>query len=128
MHVTLPVQEGLNAISDARRAVASQLREWGVISLLDSAELVVSELVTNARLHTAGPIVVALTTTNSGVRIEVTDTEVDALPAARQASVEDANGRGLTIVSALSADWGVNAADSGKGKVVWAELSLGDSE
>lgn len=124
MHMTLPVQEGLSAIGDARRAVAAQLRDWGVGSALDSAELVVSELLTNARQHTTGPIKVSLSTTKNGVRIEVFDAETTATPIARDASAADINGRGLTIVNALSADWGVQQLDSGEGKIVWAELAL----
>lgn len=126
MHLTLPVPEGLSAVGDARRAVVSQLRAWGVLSLLDSAELVVSELVTNARLHTTGPVEVAVTTIENGVRIEVKDDAAHAEPTEGKATPEDTTGRGLTIVNALSADWGVDYDTAGGGKTVWAELSLGD--
>ncbi len=127
MHVNLPVDEGLSAVSDARRAVASQLRSWGVLSVLDSAELVVSELLTNARLHTTGPVQIAVTTIENGVRIEVKDNAAHAEPTANDSTVEDTTGRGLTIVNALSADWGVERDKTGTGKTVWAELSLGES-
>ncbi len=126
MHLTLPVSEGLSAVGDARRVIAAQLRDWGVLSVLDSAELVVSELVTNARLHTTGPIEVAITAIESGVRIEVKDGAAHIEPSPQNPTTEDTSGRGLTIVNALSADWGVDRDDVANIKTVWAEISIID--
>lgn len=126
MQVNLPVDDGLSAVSDARRAVASQLRSWGVYSVLDSAELVVSELLTNARIHTAGPVQISVIAIDNGVRIEVKDNAPHVTPSVGESTVEDTTGRGLTIVNALSADWGVERHKTGGGKTVWAELSLAD--
>lgn len=127
MHITLPLNGGVSAIGDARRKIASQLHDWEVSSLRDSVELIVSELLTNAHLHTRGPIEVAVTLLKNGIRIEVSDSETDSRVHPRTASVTDANGRGLTIVNALSADWGVIYPDSGDGKTVWAEIALLES-
>jgi serine phosphatase RsbU (regulator of sigma subunit)/anti-sigma regulatory factor (Ser/Thr protein kinase) len=87
--------------------------------LVADAELVVSELVTNATLHGWPPIALSITRGGPGVRIEVEDCghHLPMVPAQRSDAM---TGRGLSLVSALSTRWGVEPAP--RGKMVWAEL------
>ncbi|MCA1824281.1 MAG: ATP-binding protein [Mycobacteriales bacterium] len=107
----------------ARRFVAERLAEWRVASVADAAELLTSELVTNAVVHAGTEIGVVVETGRDAVRIEVSDGDHRA-PVPRIRPFEDVTtGRGLTLVEMLAARWGVQARDGGK--AVWFELSLG---
>ncbi|MDQ1723403.1 MAG: hypothetical protein QOG52_431, partial [Frankiaceae bacterium] len=87
----------------------------------DAAELVVSELVTNALLHAGPPVVVRVADLGDGdVRLEVHDTG-RTLPVRPLADGGGMTGRGLALVDALASRWGVEPLHDGK--VVWAELS-----
>lgn len=130
MNVTLPVQSGFEAVGDVRRSVSSLLSDWGLSSIRDSAELVISELITNAKTHGLSsndsdelPIKVSVSTKGRTVRIEVHDSRADNLPIVKESDLDSESGRGLAIVSMLSADWGVDVDSDGSGKTVWAELS-----
>lgn len=85
----------------------------------EDAELIVSELATNALRHAGSPFTVALTL-NGRLRIDVGDT-LPQLPTLRAPSPEVVDGRGLQIVAAVATSWGTKL-DPGGGKVVWAEL------
>lgn len=107
----------------------AQLRYWGVEELADDAELVISELVTNAFQHGTGDTVrVWLGRTATHVRIEVgSGGEVsmggdggERGPGVRQARPMDEGGRGLCLVEALADCWGVGARDGR----VWCALAL----
>jgi anti-sigma regulatory factor (Ser/Thr protein kinase) len=84
-------------------------------------ELIVSELVTNAVRAGSKNVIVCVGSQRNKVIVRVTD-YASGWPAQREASVHDAGGRGLPLVSALSAAWGVRMADSGK--MVWAEVPV----
>jgi anti-sigma regulatory factor (Ser/Thr protein kinase) len=90
--------------------------------VLDEAELVVSELVTNAVLASCSITTVTITTDRSCVRIGVTD-DAPGRPTLLHAATDAVRGRGLAIVCMLARDWGVTPVDPG-GKEVWAEISL----
>jgi anti-sigma regulatory factor (Ser/Thr protein kinase) len=116
------------AVGTARRVVRDLLIAWGVPEgSRDDAVLVISELVTNALVHTAGErIACRLHGTADRIRIEVEDQEGGpALPAARRPRPEDQHGRGLFLVDALCLDWGVATVSGRPARVVWAELSYG---
>jgi serine phosphatase RsbU (regulator of sigma subunit) len=83
------------------------------------AELVMSELVTNAALHGEAPITVRVLL-DGWVRVEVEDAR-RAAPIVPRKNTEAMTGRGLAMVAALSSGWGMELA-AGGGKVVWAEL------
>jgi anti-sigma regulatory factor (Ser/Thr protein kinase) len=84
--------------------------------LTDSAELGVSELVTNACLHARTAITVGLRLLESGeVRIEVSD-DSPRQPLKQAFSALSTTGRGLRLLSAYGT-WGVEAANDGK--TVW---------
>ncbi|MEU9385787.1 SpoIIE family protein phosphatase, partial [Streptomyces sp. NPDC048279] len=109
------------AVRSARRLTAGQLAEWGLESLEDSTELIVSELVTNAVRHSSGPIGLRLIQ-HQVLTCEVFDT-TDCLPRLHRARTTDENGRGLFLVAQLSRRWD-SRPESG-GKVVWSEQDLG---
>lgn len=90
-------------------------------SVCDDVELVVSELVTNAVRAGSASVEVSLALENSRVAVRVTD-EAAGWPEERNAGIHDTGGRGLTLVSAMSAAWGVRLTEAGK--VVWAEIAL----
>lgn len=104
----------------ARSFVVDVLRQAGVGSMtLDDAKLVVTELATNAVLHARSSFSVHVRAEESRVRIAVSDAS-STPPAMAEMNVTATSGRGLQLVAAVSADWGVEATASGK--VVWAEL------
>jgi len=115
--VELPGQ--LTTPGVARRFAARALRGTPHAGLLsDDVALLVSELVTNAVLHTDASLTLTVETSRYLVRIEIRDSGPDlfALP-----PTEDAErGRGLPIVDRLAHAWGVDQIIDGK--LVWAEL------
>jgi PAS domain S-box-containing protein len=84
---------------------------WGMH--VDTAVLLVSELVTNAIRHAAGPHALVVTVREDGVEVSVEDGD-ERRPASRQAAATDEHGRGLVLVNALSDDWGVRPLPGGK--------------
>lgn len=111
------------SVGEARHLLLQHLEAWEVPdAVVDSAEVVLSELVTNAVRH--GHIPGRLIETRyerlaDGVRIEVHDAD-DTEPERRAPSPDDDSGRGLMLVDALTAGrWGVSAR-VGVGKLVWA--------
>lgn len=86
-------------------------------SVLDDAELLVSELVTNAVVHGAPPVTLAVECdTTSGMRVRVTDGS-SRQPLPRSARPADVDGRGMALVDLLSAAWGAEPTE--RGKEVW---------
>ncbi|QKW54378.1 ATP-binding protein [Streptomyces buecherae] len=109
----------------ARKRAAWLVAEWGLPDLADDVALVVSELASNAVLHGAlrGRLFrVQLTLTEAVLRIAVSDPKGERLPRTRQPGPEDKFGRGLLIVDALAARWGVRERTIGKD--VWAEFDV----
>ncbi|MFG2322890.1 ATP-binding protein [Streptomyces sp. NPDC048568] len=104
-----------------RRIVRAALRGWELGDLVDTAELVVTELIANAVQH-ARYGVVRLTvrcTEDGGVHVAVTDRS-HQVPVLRQPGPAAQTGRGLAIVDSLAARWGHDPLPWGKR--VWAEL------
>jgi GAF domain-containing protein/anti-sigma regulatory factor (Ser/Thr protein kinase) len=104
----------------ARRWVSEALTGTEAEMLVPDAELVVSELVTNALLHAGPPVTLRVEVTPPKVRIEVGDTS-RVTPVRALARSDAMTGRGLALVAALARDWGVEP--TAEGKVVWCELS-----
>ena len=110
----------LDAPRAARCFVANALRHWGHDqTLLEDAQLVVSELATNAVLHARSPFTVLAHSDSSRVRLSVQDRS-PVEPILRSNGHEATSGRGLHVVAALTHDWGVDHTN--EGKAVWAEL------
>lgn len=110
------------AVPWARHHVTRILSEWSLGQLADSAQLIVSELVTNALIHGAGPVTVCLRAKDGSLLIEVQDARTVA-PEPRTHPADAEGGRGLAIVALLSHCWGYYLKSSGK--VVWAYLPKG---
>ncbi len=126
----LPLEASPRSAAAARRWVSGIVRDLARDDLVDSAELGTSELVTNAVLHGAEPIVVKVRGTAAHPRVEVHDGSPD-LPEAPEPSPDPDDflatfGRGLSIVARCATSWGATSA--GEGKVVWFEPSDGEGE
>ncbi|MFJ6694795.1 ATP-binding protein [Streptomyces sp. NPDC091272] len=115
----------LTAVPEVRHALRELLRHWGRPGCADVAELLASELVTNALIHTESDAELHVTLAGSTLRVEVHD-HLSRLPEPVAAGGdEDTNGRGLLLVQALADAWGVRVQGHGPGKVVWFELDGG---
>jgi anti-sigma regulatory factor (Ser/Thr protein kinase) len=113
----------LKAVPEARRALRELLRQWGRPGRSEIAELLTSELVTNALIHTDHDAVLTATVGPRGLRVEVRDF-VARRPRLSVPNADDGtHGRGLVLVQSLADAWGVRA--HGVGKVVWFELDAG---
>ncbi|MFE6779572.1 ATP-binding protein [Streptomyces sp. NPDC057702] len=112
-------------MSQARRRAARVVADWGQPALADDVALIVSELASNAVLHGAlrGRLFrVQLTLSRAALRVAVSDPKGERLPRTREPGPDDKFGRGLLIVDAVAARWGVRERTVGKD--VWAELDL----
>ncbi|MFF6804471.1 SpoIIE family protein phosphatase [Streptomyces sp. NPDC012616] len=107
-------------VAKARKLVAAQLSAWGLDEDSFVAELLVSELVTNAIRHAAPPIRLRLIHERH-LTCEVSDGSSTA-PHLRRARANDEGGRGLLLVARLSRGWGTRHTRSGK--TIWAETTL----
>lgn len=111
----------LASIAAAREFVRDRLVEWGVEAQVDDALVVASELVTNAIMHAESPCELRLWLSASAIRVEVLD-DGAGTPEPRTSSDTDEGGRGLHLIAALAAAWGIEQIPD-DGKVVWAELA-----
>ncbi|MFF3905402.1 ATP-binding protein [Streptomyces sp. NPDC001848] len=117
------------SVTRARQLTRARLARWEVCEdTCDTAVLVVSELVTNAIVHTAGEHVVCeLHDEDDLVRIAVRDEGcAPGEPRPAPQRPEEEHGRGLLLVSALCRAWG--AQEAGSGLLVWAELARGTDQ
>ncbi len=109
-----------SAPAEVRRALASFLTGSGLPQLIDDAQLLASELVTNAVRHARGPIGVHAHVRDGVLHLEVRDGAGDCPPVPRQANPEDTGGRGMELVSKLASRWGWHADK--QCKIVWVDL------
>jgi anti-sigma regulatory factor (Ser/Thr protein kinase) len=107
------------AAARARRFVSDTLRAWGCADAIADAELLVSELVTNAVLHARSATSVTIERDGATVRISVCD-DSPTRPRLRNYGPEAVTGRGLVIVDRIAQRWGVDPSD--EGKCVWFEI------
>jgi PAS domain S-box-containing protein len=145
---TITVSATAESVAPMRRHVACVLESWGLGHRIELAELLASEVVTNAVRHAVVPEeddTLPSTTAASPVRlveltapritlsirrgrhalfVEVADSDV-RLPRLRVAGVDDEGGRGLYLVDALADRWGTRPLD--EGKVVWFELAIDEA-
>lgn len=125
------------AVPCARLHAKNVLHEWRLGFLADTAELLVSEIVTNA-VHAAaragqrrGPGVptVKLWLTSDGQRVLIQVWDSDhRRPARQDAGLDAESGRGLLLVQALSTEWDCYTPDGQDGKIVWAMCAGADAQ
>ncbi|WP_432136425.1 MULTISPECIES: SpoIIE family protein phosphatase [unclassified Streptomyces] len=125
-----PLREGWTvwrvpeAAGHARRFTRRALRAWGVPrDAMDVPLLVVSELVTNALVHTDGRVRLDLTLINHRLRVVVTDASPRTPVKPTSLGWEATGGRGILLVEAMSEAWGTLPVSGGK--QVWSEVVLG---
>ncbi|MFF1838282.1 SpoIIE family protein phosphatase [Streptomyces sp. NPDC058231] len=111
-------------VARVRASVSEKLTTWGLEELDFTAELVVSELVTNAIRYGRPPIQLRLIHDRT-LMCEVADAG-STTPHLRRARVFDEGGRGLFLVAQLAEHWGTRHAR--RGKTVWAECAPGTPE
>lgn len=106
----------------ARRFIERALRCWGHDgSVIEDARLLITELVTNAVIHTRSPFSVSIASRSPRLRLAVRDRSSTLPFAGARSTARPTGGRGLRIVAAVADDWGV--VTTPPGKTVWAELS-----
>lgn len=93
---------------------------------LNTAELCVSELVTNAILHASTDVELSVTLASHRVRLAVRD-QSDDLPTLERHTSTASTGRGLAMVIAIADAWGIERHDH-QGKTVWCELTQSTSD
>ncbi len=111
------------AARHARRFTKRTMRAWGVpADDLDTVLLVVSELVTNALVHTDGQVRLDLTLVNHRLRVAVADASPRSPMKPTNIGWEATGGRGILLVEAVSVGWGTLPVSGGK--QVWADIAL----
>ncbi|MFZ3558571.1 MULTISPECIES: ATP-binding SpoIIE family protein phosphatase [unclassified Streptomyces] len=111
-------------IAAARQQLRELLHDWADPDQMDSAVLLVSEMVTNVLVHTDGDALLVAEMTRHGaeprrLRVEVADAS-DDLPHKRRPGELASSGRGLVLMELLADRWGVDPR--GDGKSIWFEL------
>ncbi|MFJ5973113.1 SpoIIE family protein phosphatase [Streptomyces sp. NPDC093060] len=112
-------------VARARRLVHDQLLEWGLPQTVETAQLLVSEVVTNAVQHGSGGRIGLRVVRTDALLFEVTDDE-PGLPAMLSTGPYDESGRGLRVVSRLAREWGASA--TGHHKTVWFEQAVNERQ
>jgi PAS domain S-box-containing protein len=110
------------AVGEGRRFIRDVLRENRRDHLCEAAELVISEVVTNALVHAGTEVQVAAQVGRDRVRVEVSDGSPH-LPAPKRYADLASTGRGLQVLEQMVDRWGVEPHD--EGKTVWFELGSG---
>ncbi|MHC3470167.1 SpoIIE family protein phosphatase [Streptomyces sp. 7R007] len=116
-------------VAAARQQLRELLHDWPSQDQIDSAVLLLSEMLTNVLVHTdADAVLLAEVRGETGdrrMRVEVTDTS-DDLPHKRRPGELASSGRGLMLIELLADAWGVDPR--GEGKSIWFELREGTGE
>ncbi|GAB2732110.1 ATP-binding protein [Kitasatospora kifunensis] len=118
------------SVSRSRNLFRQQATSWSLAEdTVDTAALLLSELMTNACRHARFPrdrYIAArwiIDPASSLLRVEVSDAD-RRLPSPRHTNPDDESGRGLELLAALAAAWGAHPRPCGIGKTVWFELKL----
>ena len=126
--VEIALDRSARAPSVAREIVARSLGARVAPRVLDNAQLVVSELVTNSVRHSGAPngdeLVVRVRVWQDRCRLEVEDSGREGAIAARSPDLVHGDGMGLNLVQTVSERWGLVRAADGPTRV-WAQLECG---
>ncbi|MFD7402697.1 ATP-binding protein [Streptomyces sp. NPDC059866] len=112
-------------VAALRRVMRLHLSLWGLHEVTDEAQLCVSELASNVITHVGLGTPATLVVSMNGIhlRIEVHDPDTRALPTLLDAKADAESGRGMALVDAVAARWGVQLSHDRK--VTWCELATG---
>ncbi|MFI8302669.1 ATP-binding protein [Streptomyces sp. NPDC085927] len=123
---TLHVPNDPRAVTISRRTLRLILTMHGLIGLVDTAELLATELVSNAVRHTKGPAALRVRWSAGVLRIGAwdADPEPPEPPGMPDSLAEAEEGRGLALVRACADLWGWQplAGEGSRGKYVWCDL------
>jgi anti-sigma regulatory factor (Ser/Thr protein kinase) len=123
----LYIPNDLRAVTISRRTLRLILTMHGLIRLVDVAELLATELISNSVRHTKGPAALRVRWSAGTLRIGAWDADPappePPVPLDQVADLEE--GRGLALVKACADLWGWQplAREGDRGKVVWCELA-----
>ncbi|MGC0338202.1 ATP-binding protein [Streptomyces sp. SLBN-8D4] len=124
---TLYIPNDPRAVTISRRTLRLILTMHGLIRLVDTAELLAAELVSNAVRHTMGPAALRIAWSTGVLKIGAWDADPEPPEPADELSLsEEADGgRGLTLVRACADLWGWQplSRHGNRGKLVWCELA-----
>jgi anti-sigma regulatory factor (Ser/Thr protein kinase) len=121
-YLSVELRPDLEAPRRCRQTVERTLSRWGWTGRqAEVAELLVSELASNAVIHAGSALRLSLLLSGERIRIEVADRS-RTLPELRPRASGGAGGWGLRLIDQLSTRW--DAERRLDGKVVWAELEL----
>jgi CheY-like chemotaxis protein len=120
LEAELSLEPSPHSPAHARAFTQQVLSGWSCDGLIEDAQLIISELVTNAIRHAGSSATLWLRLTTQTLRITVAD-EHRASPRPLPFSLTRRHGRGLMVVAALAAAWGVEPHR--RGKAIWAELT-----
>ncbi len=109
----------LRSARSARQFVIGVLDDWRCSDLVDSAALLVSELVTNAVVHAHSEVELSVHRRPHRIRVEVID-EAREQVRRRDAKEDEQSGRGMALIEALAVAWGIDSVLAGKS--VWFEM------
>lgn len=119
----IDVPASLHGPAAARQVVAALLPMWDLADLVADAQLIVTELVTNAYQHAPGSDSFELEILGDVNRIRIALADGSAVrPVIAELDETRPGGRGMRIVAALATEWG--AEDHHGGKRVWVELTV----
>ncbi|MEU9555134.1 ATP-binding protein [Streptomyces fumanus] len=121
---SLHIPNDVRAVTVCRRTLRLILTVHGLIGLVDVAELLATELVSNAVRHTEGPAALRVCWSGDGVlRIGAWDADPSPPepPLAFGADVDAEDGRGLALVRACADGWGWQPRE--QGKYVWCDVA-----
>jgi anti-sigma regulatory factor (Ser/Thr protein kinase) len=119
-HRDLPVTE--TAPAAARALVREACADWAASVAQDAAEVVASELVSNAVRHARSSCRLSVTIDAAGLHVGVRDYAPGHSARPRPVEVAQAHGRGMHLVAVLATTWGVQ--EHADGKTVWALIAL----
>ena len=122
LHASTELAPDVSAAGAARRFVGQHLGSWGVEEEQTAmAQLCVSELVTNAVIHTGTAPAVTVRLDDDYILVLVADQGGGPVRRSEEAEPDDISGRGLALVDALSTAW--SAERNADGTTVWFELA-----
>jgi anti-sigma regulatory factor (Ser/Thr protein kinase) len=120
--VVVELAFGPDGVRQARSAVREHAEGMSA-DVVDNAELMVSELVTNAVLHGAPDVRLTVVAEEGALSVEVTDGSSRLPRTSAPSAMDDSSGRGLEIIELLSVAWGVDVDPAHPGKTVWFRVT-----